>query len=57
MKIGYKSQLTIVFRNAQPKRVADHPDGWILITSGHQFKVFVWSDNARYQRVIRKEAA
>jgi hypothetical protein len=49
--------LAIVFRNPEPRRESQYPDGWTLLTSDGQLKIFVGRDNARRPRVLRKEAA
>jgi len=49
--------LAIVFRNPEPRRESQYPDGWMLNTSGRQFKIFVGRDDTRRPRIVRKEAA
>ena len=52
-----KSKLAIVFRNAEPRREAQYPEGWILLTSECEVKVFVGRDCGNRPRIVRKEAA
>jgi hypothetical protein len=49
--------LAIVFRNTEPRRELQYPEGWMLLTSNRQLKIFVCHDVARCPRVVRKEAA
>ncbi len=49
--------LAIVFRNPEPRLEPQYPDGWTLLTSDGQLKIFVCRDDARRPRVVRKEAA
>jgi hypothetical protein len=49
--------LAIVFRNSEPKREAQHPDNWILLTSVCQVRIVVCHDRGSRPRVIRREAA
>ena len=42
--------LAIVFRNPEPRRESQCPDG-------RQLKIFVCRDDARRPRIVRKEAA
>lgn len=49
--------LAIVFRNPQPRRESQYPDGWTLLASDRQLKIFVCHDDARRPRIVRKEAA
>ncbi len=57
MQDGKTSRLAVVFRNPQPAREAQYPDGWILFSRAQQFKVVVCRDDGRHRRVVRKEAA
>jgi len=57
MQPANKSGLAIVYRNSQPQREAQYPNGWTLLTGDGQFKVFVCRDHASRPRVVRKEAA
>ena len=57
MKPVNTAGLAIVFRNTEPRREPQYPDGWTLLTSEGQLKVFVARDDARRPRVVRKEAA
>lgn len=49
--------LAIVFRNSEPRRESQYPDGWTLLTSDGQLKIFVCREDAGRPRVVRKEAA
>lgn len=49
--------LAIVFRNPEPQRESQYPDGWTLLSSDGQLKIFVSHDDARRPRIVRKEAA
>jgi hypothetical protein len=49
--------LTIVVRNPQPRRESQYPDGWMLLTSDCQLKIFICRDDATRPRIVRKEAA
>jgi hypothetical protein len=49
--------LAIVLRNAQPRRESQYPNGWMLLTSDRQLKIFICRDDARLPRIVRKEAA
>jgi hypothetical protein len=57
MKPVNTAGLAIVFRNTEPQREPQYPDGWTLLTSDGQLKIFVCRDDARRPRVVRKEAA
>lgn len=57
MQAERRPDLAVVFRNDEPRREAHYPSGWILLTHDEQFNVFVSRDNARYPRVVRKQAA
>ncbi|MGA2457911.1 MAG: hypothetical protein ABSF85_10115 [Terriglobales bacterium] len=46
MKPVNTAGLTIVFRNPEPRRESQYPDGWMLNTSGRQFRIFVGRDDA-----------
>jgi hypothetical protein len=50
-------RLAIIFRNPQPARQTEYPDGWILFSGAQQFNVVVRHDGGRHPRVVRKEAA
>ena len=49
--------LAIVFRNSEPRREAQYPEGWMLLSSDRRLQIFVGRDDARRPRVVRKEAA
>jgi hypothetical protein len=49
--------LAIVFRNPEPRREPQYPNGWRLLTSDRQFNILVCHDDARRPRIVRKEAA
>jgi hypothetical protein len=57
MRIPNTAGLAIVFRNPQPRRETRYPDGWMLLSADHQFKVLVCRDETRRPHVIHKEAA
>ena len=56
MQVQNTAGLAIVFRNPEPQREAQHPEGWILMTSEHEFNVFIRRDHGKRPRVVRKEA-
>jgi hypothetical protein len=49
--------LAIVFRNPDPQRQFHYPNGWMLLASERRLKIFVYRDDTRSPRVVRKEAA
>lgn len=49
--------LAIVLRNPEPRREPQYPDGWMLLTSDRQLKIFVCRDVVGRPRVVRKKAA
>ena len=57
MKPVNTAGLAIAFRNPEPRRESQYPNGWMLNTSARQLKIFVGRDDARRPRIMRKEAA
>lgn len=52
-----KAGLAIVFRNPEPQRELQYPQGWSLFTSEQEFNVVVRREDGKRPRVVRKEAA
>ena len=57
MKPANTAGLAIVFRNPEPRREAQYPEGWMLLSSARRLQIFVGRDDARRPRIVRKEAA
>jgi hypothetical protein len=50
-------KLAVIFKNPQPAREKQYPNGWILLSGAQEFHVEVCHDEGRHPRVVRREAA
>jgi hypothetical protein len=55
MKPVNTAGLAIVFRNPEPRREAQYPEGWMLLSSDRWLQIFVGRDDARRPALFGKK--